>query len=224
MEWKKENLLSVREHVYRYLKESILEGKYKPGERLNELELSEKLNISRTPIREALFSLASQGFVKNIPRKGIVVSKISEQDIFEVFTILSSLEVLASKLAAQNMTEETQKKFDQLIEKLVKIEGQSDDDIESKQIEMYLLLYKATKNEKLIQILSGLINYIHMSATVGNETPGRRKESVHEHIKIMKAVRNKEVELVENLMRIHIENSRRAYVNSMEKRKEKVVK
>ena len=147
-----------------------------------------------------------------------MVSKISEQEIFDMFTILSSLGVLSSKLAAQIMTEETQKKFDEKIEELVKIEGESDEDFESKQIEMNFLLYKATKNDKLFQILSGLINYIHMSAKMGYEIPGRRKESLQEHIKIMKAVRNEEVEKAEKLTRIHIENSRRAYVNSMEKR------
>ncbi|PEJ60646.1 MULTISPECIES: GntR family transcriptional regulator [unclassified Bacillus (in: firmicutes)] len=215
------NFLSIREHAYRYLKELILEGHYKPGDRLIERELAVKLNISRTPIREALFRLESQGFVKTVPRKGVIVSNISDEDIMEVFTILSSLEVLAAKLAAQKMTDEIQKEFDQKIEALLYIEEHSDENFENEHIEMNLLLYKAAKSPKLFEILSGLTDYIHMSANMGYEAPGRRKESLREHIEIMKAVRNKEVEMSEYLTKIHIENSRRAYMNYIEKRKEK---
>ncbi|MEK4030551.1 GntR family transcriptional regulator [Pseudobacillus sp. FSL P4-0506] len=113
MNWKEESFLSIREYAYLYLKERILEGKYKAGDRLIERELAAKLAISRTPIREALFRLESQGFVQTVPRKGVVVSEISEEEVIEVFTILSSLEVLAAKLAAQRMDEETQKELDE---------------------------------------------------------------------------------------------------------------
>ena len=77
--WEENNLLSIREHAYIYLKEMILEGELKAGDRLIERELAGKLGISRTPIREALFRLESQGFVKTVPRKGVVVSNISEE-------------------------------------------------------------------------------------------------------------------------------------------------
>ena len=97
-DWSEENLISIRERAYLYLKDMILEGEFQAGERLAERELAEKLKISRTPIREALFRLESQGFVKTVPRKGVIVADISEKEIVEVFTILSSLEVLAAKL------------------------------------------------------------------------------------------------------------------------------
>lgn len=221
MKWKEDNLLSIREHAYRYLKELILEGEYKPGDRLIERELAAKLNISRTPIREALFRLESQGFVKTVPRKGVVVSNISENEVIEVFTILSSLEVLAAKLAAQRMDEETQKELDRKIEQLMELEAKSEEHFNSEHIQMNHLLNKSAKSPKLFEILSGLTDYIHMSANMGYETPGRRKESLREHIEIMKALRNKEAEMAEYLMKIHIENSKKAYINYIEKLKEK---
>ena len=106
-EWLEKDMLSIRERAYLHLKDLILVGEYKTGDRLKERELAEKLKISRTPIREALLRLESQGFVKTVPRKGVVVSKISTDDIIEVFTILSSLEVLAAKLATQKLEEKT---------------------------------------------------------------------------------------------------------------------
>ncbi|MGM0876927.1 MAG: GntR family transcriptional regulator [Bacillota bacterium] len=221
MDWKEESFLSIREHVYRFLKEMILNGEYKPGDRLIERELADKLNISRTPIREALFRLESQGFVKTVPRKGVVVSDVSEAEVIEVFTILSSLEVLSAKLAAQRLDESLQAEFDEKIEELTALEEGTEEEFEKKHTEMNYLIYKSAKSPRLFDILSGLIDYIHMSANMGYETPGRRKESLKEHIEIMKAVRNKEVEMAEFLTKIHIENSKKAYINYIEKLKEK---
>ncbi|KAA9026309.1 GntR family transcriptional regulator [Niallia endozanthoxylica] len=224
IQWKENNLLSVREHAYLYLKDLILEGTYKAGDRLIERELASKLNISRTPIREALFRLESQGYVKTVPRKGVVVSNISEEQVIEVFTILSSLEVLAVKLAAQRMDKKTEKILDLKIQELLEIEEKNEDNFNLEHIQMNHLINKASKSPKLYEILSGLIDYIHMSANMGYETPGRRKESLKEHINIMTALRNQEVEMAEYLMKIHIENSKRAYTSYMSNLKERLKK
>lgn len=210
--WEENSLLSIREHAFLYLKEMILEGQLRAGERLIERELAGKLSISRTPIREALFRLESQGFVKTVPRKGVVVSNISESEVVEVFTILASLEVLAVKLAAQKMDQETQKELDYKIQELMELEEKAEENFNSEHIQMNRLINKASKSPKLMEILSGLIDYIHMAANMGYETPGRRKESLREHIDIMKALRDKEAEMAEYLMRIHIENSKKAYI------------
>ncbi|MDN3016355.1 GntR family transcriptional regulator [Paenibacillus sp. BSR1-1] len=222
--WEENNLLSIREHAYLYLKEMILEGEFKAGDRLIERELAGRLNISRTPIREALFRLESQGFVKTVPRKGVVVTNISETEVIEVFTILSSLEVLAVKLAAQKMDKSTQLELDQKIKELMELERLAEENFNFEHIQMNQLINKASKSPKLFEILSGLIDYIHMAANMGYETPGRRKESLKEHIDIMKALRDKESDMAEYLMRIHIENSKKAYINYMENVKEKLNK
>ncbi|WP_261131652.1 GntR family transcriptional regulator [Bacillus sp. Marseille-Q3570] len=221
MKWAEDELLSIRERAYRYLKDLILEGEFQPGDRLIERELATKLNISRTPIREALFRLESQGFVKTVPRKGVIVTNVSEEEVIEVFTILSSLEVLAAKLAAQKMDEETQKVFDEKIRELEELDQNGSEDFDNEHINMNLLLYKASKSPKLYEILSGLTDYIQMSANMGYETPGRRKESLREHIQIMRALRDKEVEMAEYHTKIHIENSKKAYINFLEQQKEK---
>ena len=204
-----------------YLKELILEGTYRSGDRLIERELAAKLNISRTPIREALFRLESQGYVKTVPRKGVVVSNISEEEVIEVFTILASLEVLAVKLASQKMDKGTQLELDRKMKELMEIQETDEKDFNFEHIQMNHLINKASKSPKLFEILSGLIDYIHMAANMGYETPGRRRESLKEHIDIMKALRDRETEIAEYLMRIHIENSKKAYVMYMKSLKEK---
>ena len=99
---------------------------------------------------------------------------------------------------------------------------QAEENFNIEHIQMNHLIYKASKSPKLFEILSGLIDYIHMAANMGYETPGRRKESLMEHIEIMKALRDKEVEMAEYLMRIHIENSKKAYITYIESLKEKI--
>lgn len=223
--WEENNLLSIREHAYLYLKKMILEGEFKAGDRLIERELAAKLKISRTPIREALFRLESQGFVKTVPRKGVVLSDISVNEVIEVFTILASLEVLAVKLASQRMDQDTKNELDEKIKELIEIEeNEEEENFNFEHIKMNHLINKASKSPKLFEILSGLIDYIHMAANMGYETPGRRKVSLKEHIDIMKALRDQETEMAEYLMRIHIENSKKAYISYMDSIQQKLLR
>jgi DNA-binding GntR family transcriptional regulator len=220
--WTEENLISLRERVYIHIKDLILEGEFKTGDRLVERELAERLNISRTPIREALFRLESQGFVKTVPRKGVIVADISEKEIIEVFTILSSLEVLAAKLAAQKLDDETKSKFVEYSNKVADcLKNENDVDFSLLHSELNHLLYSSAKNAKLYEILSGLSDYIRAFAKTGYKNPGRPEKSMEEHLKIMEAIMNQEIEMAEYLTKIHIENSRKAYIEAVNKGKEK---
>ncbi|MBT2690375.1 GntR family transcriptional regulator [Bacillus sp. ISL-47] len=214
--WTEDNLISIRERVYLHIKDLILDGEFKAGDRLVERELAERLNISRTPIREALFRLESQGFVKTVPRKGVIVADISEKEIIEVFTILSSLEVLAAKLAVQKLDDETKSKFSASIKKVENYLNHPDEDASDLHRDLNHLLYSSAKNVKLYEMLSGLSDYIRAFAKIGHKNPGRAKQSMEEHLKIMEAIVNKEIEMAEYLTKIHIENSKKAYVEAVQ--------
>lgn len=219
--WTEENLISIRERVYLYIKDLILDGEFKTGDRLVERELAERLNISRTPIREALFRLESQGFVKTVPRKGVIVADISDKEIIEVFTILSSLEVLAVKLAVQKLDDETKSKFNNCIKKVEEsLQNKNEVDFSDLHSELNYLLYSSAKNTKLYEILSGLSDYIRAFAKKGYKKPGRAEQSMEEHLKIMESVINQESEMAEYLTKIHIENSKKAYVEAIRKSEE----
>jgi DNA-binding GntR family transcriptional regulator len=219
--WTEENLISIRERVYLYIKDLILDGEFKTGDRLVERELAERLNISRTPIREALFRLESQGFVKTVPRKGVIVADISEKEIIEVFTILSTLEVLAAKLAVQKLNDETKSKFTACIKKVEEcLQNKNEVDFSDLHSELNYLLYNSAKNTKLYEILSGLSDYIRAFAKKGYQKAGRAEQSMEEHLKIMEAIINQESEMAEYLTKIHIENSKKAYVEAVKKSEE----
>ncbi|MBG9547148.1 GntR family transcriptional regulator [Cytobacillus firmus] len=219
--WTEDNLISIRERVYLHIKDLILDGEFKAGDRLVERELAERLNISRTPIREALFRLESQGFVKTVPRKGVIVADISEKEIIEVFTILSSLEVLAAKLAVQKLDEEMESKFTDSIQKVKEYLKNPEEDAAELHRELNHLLYSSAKNVKLYEMLSGLSDYIRAFAKIGHKNPGRAKQSMEEHLKIMEAIVNKEMEMAEYLTKIHIENSKKAYIEAVQQNENK---
>ncbi|PAE26692.1 GntR family transcriptional regulator [Bacillus sp. 7894-2] len=219
--WTEDNLISIRERVYLHIKDLILDGEFKAGDRLVERELAERLNISRTPIREALFRLESQGFVKTVPRKGVIVADISEKEIIEVFTILSSLEVLAAKLAVQKLDDEMESKFAGSIIKVKEYLNNPEEDAAELHRELNHLLYSSAKNVKLYEMLSGLSDYIRAFAKIGHKNPGRAKQSMEEHLKIMEAIVNKEMEMAEYLTKIHIENSKKAYIEAVQQSENK---
>ena len=105
----------LREVVSEALREAIIDGALKPGERLMEIQLADELGVSRTPIREAIRRLELEGFLIMVPRRGTYVADLSIKDINEVFEIRTALDVLAAGLAAERITEEELEKLERLL-------------------------------------------------------------------------------------------------------------
>ena len=100
----------LRDLVFENLREAILKGDLNPGDRLMEVQLANKLGVSRTPVREAIRKLELEGLVIMLPRKGAYVADMSLKDIIEVLEIRASLEGLAAYLASERMSDENIKK------------------------------------------------------------------------------------------------------------------
>ncbi len=98
--------LPLHKVVYNKLRESILSGALKPGEKLIENEISKKLNISKTPLREAIRELSQEGLIIHNTRRGIRIIDFSEEDVFEIITLRAELEALGIQLAIEKLREE----------------------------------------------------------------------------------------------------------------------
>ena len=98
--------LPLRDVVFNTLRQAILRGELKPGERLMEIQLANKLGVSRTPIREAIRKLELEGLVLMIPRKGAEVAEITEKNMRDVLEVRKALEELAVQLACEKITDE----------------------------------------------------------------------------------------------------------------------
>ena len=105
-EEKANEYLPLRDVVFNTLRESILTGEMKPGERLMEIHLANRLGVSRTPIREAIRMLELEGLVTMIPRRGAEVAQITEKGLKDVLEVRQALDALAIELACERITEE----------------------------------------------------------------------------------------------------------------------
>ncbi len=101
-----QQFLSLKDHVYNYISEKINEGSLKPEEKINEKIIMEDLNISRTPVREALIQLATEGYLESIPRKGFIIKQVDLEKTKEIYAILGVLDGFAAELAFDHITDD----------------------------------------------------------------------------------------------------------------------
>lgn len=211
-----DNYKPLREIVFETLREAIISAALKPGERMMEIQLAEEMGVSRTPVREAIRKLELEGFVVMIPRKGAYVAGISMKDIADVFEIRSALEALAAGLAAERITEE---ELEELERTLVKIgECVKNNDLEGLievDTEFHDILFKATRNERLVQIVSNLREQIQRFRATTLATPGRMKYALEEHKQIVEALSERNIELAQSIAREHIENAENSMLDAL---------
>lgn len=203
-----DNYKPLREIVFETLREAIINAVLKPGERLMEIQLAEEMGVSRTPVREAIRKLELEGFVVMIPRKGAYVAGISMKDIADVFEIRAAMEGLAAALAAERITEEELESLERILVKIGEYVEKNDlEKLIEADTQFHETLFKASRNERLVQIVTILREQIQRFRTASLSTPGRMKYALEEHKKIVEAVSERNVELARALATEHIENA-----------------
>ena len=205
---KLDNYKPLREIVFESLREAIINGHLKPGERLMEIQLADEMGVSRTPVREAIRKLELEGFVVMIPRKGAYVAGISLKDIADVFEIRAALESLAAALAAERITEDELEALERSLVKVAECTEANDlDSLITVDTDFHDILYKASRNDRLVQIVSNLREQIQRFRMSSLSHPGRMKDALEEHRKLVEALSERNVELARTLAREHIENA-----------------
>ena len=199
---KLDNYKPLRELVFAAMREAIVKGELKPGERLMEVQLAEEMGVSRTPVREAIRKLELEGLVVMVPRKGAYVAGLTLKDAANVFEIRGSLEGLAAALAAERITEEEINDLDRVLEDIAKAGEKGDvDTIIKKDMEFHQKLFSATRNERLAQIISNLKEQIDRFRIKSFTNPKRLKSVILEH-KNPRCYKNGDAENAENLPEI----------------------
>lgn len=149
--------LPLRDVVFNTLRESILKGEMKPGERLMEIHLANKLGVSRTPIREAIRKLELEGLVTMIPRRGAEVAQITAKSLRDVLEVRQALDALAMELACERISEEEIGKLRQACDNFAEITKTQDAvQIAQADVELHDIIVQGSRNEKLAQMVSNL--------------------------------------------------------------------
>ena len=207
----------LREVVCESLREAIRSGTLKPGERLMEIQLAEQLGVSRTPVREAIRKLELEGYVIMMPRRGTYVANMSMSDISDIFEIRSALESLSNGLAAKRITPDELEHLQNLLVMLKPYVEQMDmEKIVELDIEFHDLLYHASRNKRLVGIISNLRDQLTRFRTLSMSYPGRLEATMEEHKSIVDAIAAGDSEAARQAAEKHMENSESTLLKAMD--------
>ena len=211
---------SLEEMVYAQLEDEILSGAFSGGESLTEKSLSERLGVSRTPVRGALHRLAEDGLVEISPNRGAVVVGINADDLVDIYSIRMRLEGLASSSAAKRISEEELKALSESVE-LAEFYIQRKDTEHLKELDtaFHSIIYKASGNRLLSKTLSELHKKIRAYRKLSMATPGRLEKTALEHREIYKAIAEGDSERADKLTSLHIERALENILLAVEKDK-----
>ena len=202
---KTKNMKSLRDVVIEFLKEAIFIGHYKPGDQLVERELSDLLGISTTPIKEALRVLSHDGLLATIPRKGTYVSRLVDTSIEEFMMVKAVLEGLAAKLAAIKITEKELESLEKQILIMKKHSEDKDYDLlVAANLKFHLIIREAARNPILFQTLNNVISFDNAFRKRALKHNMEVVEGFNEHNQIFQAIKNRDPNLSEKLMKDHI--------------------
>ncbi len=210
-------LPKIRDKVYEKLRQAILLGRLKPGTRLVERKLAGQLNVSRTPVREAIRMLELEGLVSYLPRTGVVVAGINEEEVIEIYRIRAALEGLAARMAAERIKPDQLEKLEGLLRSMEFNAGRENTGLlEDAHREFNDLIFRAAGSPRLYTMIASLADYVQRYVRVGYSLPGRVAEAAREHRLIYEALQAGDGDMAEQTARNHIQKSRQAYISRME--------
>ena len=186
--------LPLRDVVFNTLRQAILRGEFKPGGRLMEIQLANKLGVSRTPIREAIRKLELEGLVIMIPRKGAEVADITEKSLRDVLEVRKALEELAVQLACEKITQEELEELEKAGENFKKVLKRSKDitEVAEADVRFHDVIYMATDNQKLIHLLNKLREQMYRYRVEYLKNPDVHEQLTQEHEEIVYHIKRRE--------------------------------
>lgn len=187
------------------LREQIYQNELAPGDAIDEMALCERFGISRTPLREALKVLDSEGLIELIPRRGSFVRRMDIEELNELFPVMVVLEGLCAREAVENCATEDLQRLEKMHEKLESFAGQSDVDAYYEQNFVFHQAIQDLSGNKWLQRVIGDLRKVlrlarHMQLTI----PGRLEQSLNEHRQIMQAFKEKDPDLADHNMQNHL--------------------
>ncbi|MGB7605021.1 MAG: GntR family transcriptional regulator [Lutisporaceae bacterium] len=207
----------LREVVFETIRNAIISGSLKPGERLMEVQMAERLGVSRTPIREAIRKLELEGLIIMLPRKGAYVADLSVKDLTEVLEIRAALEGMAAGLAVTRINEEEIEELELIALKFHKaLENGNLEELIFQDSQFHEAIFKASRNERLIQLNNNLREQVQRFREMYLKKVNRSKKTSREHYDIVEAISSRDISKAEKLARKHIETTENAILEMME--------
>lgn len=214
--------LPLRDVVFNTLRKAILTGQLKPGERLMEVHLANRLGVSRTPIREAIRKLELEGLVIMIPRRGAEVARITEKSLKDVLEVRRALDALSVELACDRISEaeimelkEACKAFEQATK------GKDAAVIAKADVSLHDIIVRATGNQRLQQLVNNLSEQMYRYRFVYIKDESQHEKLIAEHQMILESINKRDKKQAAEAARLHIDNQEKSIIDQiyLEKRR-----
>lgn len=198
--------ISVGDKAYDALKQAIIRREIRQGQRLVETQLAEMLNISRTPLREAILRLEAEGFLRRRPDGGVVVAMLSLREVRELYVVRSVLEGLAAREATARLSEDDLARLDFLVDEMPGADSRPADlqRIAQAGREFHQIILRASGNQKCADLLRLLRDHIDRYRRLSLAIPGHAEAAAEKHAAVVRAFRRGDSDEAERIMRRHV--------------------
>jgi DNA-binding GntR family transcriptional regulator len=201
------DLTNLKEKSYDILKSKIIEGEFGPNFRLDERELGKLLGMSRTPIREAISKLELEDWVKVIPRKGVFVNEITLKDVNDIFQIRDNVEPFIVELAMENIENRKLEEFEEEVLKYINLK-EMEKELDKIDHELHNYILESSKNKHLIKLIKNIYEHNIWIRNLFVQKKTRRLEAANEHLEIIQAMKDRDIDNAKKAVRKHKYNSK----------------
>jgi len=219
---KMDEFLPLRDVVFNTLRQAILTGELRPGERLMEIHLADRLGVSRTPIREAIRKLELEGLVTMIPRRGAEVAQITEKSMNDVLEVRRAVDALCVELACERITKEELEQLRQACDRFEEAVGTGDvKEIAQADVALHDIIVQATGNQRLVQLVNTLSEQMYRYRFEYIKDFSQHEKLIEEHRIIYNSIVQKDRETACRAAKTHIDNQKKAIIKQIRLDKEK---
>ena len=205
--------MTLQQQAYEFVKTQVMNLELKPGQYVTDSQIAEKLNISRTPVREALRRLEQEGLLVNQARRGWKVYALSLEDIHEIFDIKEALEGMIARRAAGCQDEELRNALRETMDRMYLAADADDADAwHEADFQLHDIIFAMGSNERAARIIRNLNDQWHRLRIGFLAMQGRIERSNPEHKAIVESILAGDGEEAERLMRVHLNNVREELV------------
>jgi DNA-binding GntR family transcriptional regulator len=197
---------SRSERAYQLLRRAIESGELKPGQRVMEVEAAEWLDMSRTPVREALRRLESEGMLTVEPRTGLVVASISRQAMLELYVMREVLEGTAARLCARHASDLELMELEELVKREARLDGNYDALARHNRL-FHEAVHRGAHNRYLEKSLSAVNDSMYLLGKSMMLLPERAKLAKTEHAELMAAIAKRDPDTAEQIARRHVRSA-----------------
>lgn len=217
-----DEFLPLRDVVFNTLRKEILTGELKPGERLMELHLANRLGVSRTPIREAIRKLELEGLVIMIPRKGAEVAQITEKSLKDTLEVRRALDALCVELACDRISREELTALSDACDTFEEATAtRNPQKIAQADVALHDIIVEATGNSRLVQLVNNLSEQMYRYRFEYIKEESCHEQLTKEHRIIYESIRDKDKETAARTARLHIDNQENSIMKQIRLEREK---